>query len=162
MSGPFVRPAIAADAERIAAIYSQGIADRTATFETEPRTAADVEAWLAAGNAVLVSGSNETILAFAASFPYRARTCYAGVREFSVYAARDARGRGFGRMALSALIEEGRGRGWWKLVSRIFPENIASLRLCATLGFREVGIYRKHAQLDGIWRDVTIVEKLLA
>jgi phosphinothricin acetyltransferase len=65
-------------------------------------------------------------------------------------------------MALAALIDEARKRGWWKLVSRIFPENIASLRLCAALGFREVGIYHKHAQLDGIWRDVTIVEKLLA
>jgi RimJ/RimL family protein N-acetyltransferase len=46
-------------------------------------------------------------------------------------------------------------------VSRIFPENEASLALCRRLGFREVGTYRRHATLDGEWRDVVIVELLL-
>jgi phosphinothricin acetyltransferase len=51
--------------------------------------------------------------------------------------------------------------GIWKLVSRIFPENTASLALCKKTGFREVGVYQKHAKQDGVWRDVVIVEKLL-
>ena len=38
----------------------------------------------------------------------------------------------------------------WKLVSRIFPENTASLALCAKTGFREVGMYEKHSKLDGV------------
>ena len=29
------------------------------------------------------------------------------------------------------------------------------------MGFREVGIYRKHARLEDKWQDVVIVEKLL-
>jgi phosphinothricin acetyltransferase len=33
--------------------------------------------------------------------------------------------------------------------------------LVAALGFREVGVYEKHGQMDGVWRDVVIVEKLL-
>jgi L-amino acid N-acyltransferase YncA len=52
--------------------------------------------------------------------------------------------------------------GIWKLVSRIFPENVASRALCHKTGFREVGVYEKHAQLDGQWKDVIVVEKLLA
>jgi phosphinothricin acetyltransferase len=48
-----------------------------------------------------------------------------------------------------------------KLVSRVFPENLASLRMIGALGFREVGVYRRHGQLDGEWRDVVVVEKLL-
>ena len=36
------RLATVADAEPIAEIYNQGIADRTATFETRPRTADEV------------------------------------------------------------------------------------------------------------------------
>jgi L-amino acid N-acyltransferase YncA len=83
------------------------------------------------------------------------------VREFSVYVAREARGKGFGKLAVSALIVEARTRGWWKLLSRIFPENVSSRKLCAALGFREVGIYEKHGRLDGKWRDTVIVEKLL-
>jgi phosphinothricin acetyltransferase len=43
----------------------------------------------------------------------------------------------------------------------VFPENEASLALCRALGFREVGTYRRHAQLDGEWRDCVIVELLL-
>ena len=31
----------------------------------------------------------------------------------------------------------------------------------ASMGFREVGIYEKHAKLDGHWRDVVIVERLI-
>ncbi len=74
---------------------------------------------------------------------------------------RGARGRGAGRRALEALIGEAERAGFWKLVSRIFPENEASRRLIRSLGFREVGIYEKHGQLDGVWRDVIIVERLI-
>ena len=51
--------------------------------------------------------------------------------------------------------------GFWKLLSRVFVENQASRRLIQSLGFREVGVYEKHAKLDGVWRDVVIVERLL-
>jgi L-amino acid N-acyltransferase YncA len=63
---------------------------------------------------------------------------------------------------MEALVRETESRGFWKLVSRIFPENEASLALCRALGLREVGVYRRHAKLDGEWRDVVIVERLLA
>jgi L-amino acid N-acyltransferase YncA len=74
---------------------------------------------------------------------------------------RACRRQGAGRLALTSLIAAAAAAGFWKLVSRIFVENTASRRLVATLGFREVGIYQKHGQLDGVWRDVVIVEKLL-
>jgi L-amino acid N-acyltransferase YncA len=83
------------------------------------------------------------------------------VAEFSLYVAREARGQGVGRLALSALINEAESRGFTKLVSRIFVENLASRRLCASLGFREVGVYRRHGRLDGRWMDCAIVERLL-
>ncbi len=101
------------------------------------------------------------ILAFASTSDYRPRDCYAGIAEFSVYAAREARSRGAGRLAMNALIDAARAAGFWKLVSRVFPENAASLSLLRSVGFREVGLYRHHAQLDGVWRDVVIVERLL-
>jgi L-amino acid N-acyltransferase YncA len=157
----FVRQAAAEDAEVIAAIYNQGIEDRTATFETEPRRAEHIMEWLDKGYPVMAAGEDGVIEAFAVATPYSARACYDGVREFSVYVTRQGRGHGFGNLALSALIEDARSRGWWKLVSRIFPDNAASRELCLSLGFREVGTYEKHAQLDGEWRDVVIVEKFL-
>jgi len=101
------------------------------------------------------------VIAFAATSAYRSRECYAGVAEFSVYAARSHRGKSAGRVAMEALMKAAREAGFWKLVSRVFPENRASLGLLGKLGFREVGIYKKHGQLDGVWRDVVIVERLL-
>jgi phosphinothricin acetyltransferase len=62
---------------------------------------------------------------------------------------------------LERLLDECAQRGFWKLVSRVFPENTASRALCRSLGFREVGVYQRHARLDGAWRDCVIVEKLL-
>jgi phosphinothricin acetyltransferase len=68
---------------------------------------------------------------------------------------------GIGRAVLERLLDECAQRGLWKLVSRVFPENTASRALCRSLGFREVGVYQRHARLDGAWRDCVIVEKLL-
>lgn len=156
-----VRPATTADAAAIAEIYNQGIEDRVATFETRPRSADDVRAWFDGRHPIVVVEESGRMLAFAATFGYRPRACYAGIAEFSVYVAREARGRGAGRAAMRALIDAAETAGFWKLVSRVFPENEASRTLLRSLGFREVGVYEKHAQLDGVWRDVVIVERLL-
>jgi phosphinothricin acetyltransferase len=156
------RAATPADAGAIAAIYNQGIADRIATFETEPRSEAQIAAWFGGRHPIVVAEEEGRIAGFAATSSYRTRACYDGIAEFSIYVARDARGRGAGRAALGALIEAARAAGFWKLVSRVFPENAASRALCAALGFREVGVYRDHAKLDGRWRDVVIVERLIA
>jgi len=155
------RAAAPADAARIAQIYNEGIDDRLATFETEPRTAADVAAWLEHGVPLVVAEEGGAVAAWAAAHPCRARDVYTGIGDFSIYVARPHRGRGLGRATLAALIEECERRGYWKLVSRIFPENEASLALCRSLGFREVGFYRRHGKLDGEWRDCVIVELLL-
>jgi phosphinothricin acetyltransferase len=156
------RPARAADAEAIARIYNEGIEDRLATFETRPRSAADVVRWVEDGFPLVVVEEDGTVLAWASAAPYRpGREAYAGIGDFSVYVGRAERGRGAGRAAMEALEAEARRRGFWKLVSRIFPENEASLGLCRALGFREVGVYRRHALLDGEWRDVVVVELLL-
>ena len=157
------RAATPADAAAIARIYNDGIDDRVATFETRHRSAADVEKWFDGRHPlVVVEDDGGDVLAFASTSDYRPRDCYAGIAEFSVYAAREARGRGAGRVAMQTLFDAARAAGFWKLVSRVFPENAASLGLLRSIGFREVGTYQRHARLDGVWRDVVIVERLLA
>ncbi len=155
------RPARLEDAEAIARIYNEGIADRAATFETRMRSAEDVRAWFDGTHPIIVVENGEEVIAFGAAFLYRPRECYAGIAEVSVYVAHATRSRGAGRMALAALIEGAEQAGFWKLVSRVFPENQASRGLIRSMGFREVGVYEKHARLDGVWRDVIIVERLL-
>ena len=158
------RVATLADAAAIARIYNEGIADRIATFETEQRTAEDIARGLrerAPRWPTIVVERDGQVIAWASASEYRPRACYAGVAEFSVYVARDARGTGAGSAAMDALVRECEGRGVWKLLSRVFPENEASRKLLAKVGFREVGTYRRHAKLDGEWRDTVIVERLI-
>jgi L-amino acid N-acyltransferase YncA len=156
------RDAAIADASTIARIYNEGIDDRVATFETRHRAAGDVVQWLDGHHpVVVVEDDGGEVIAFAATSTYRPRDCYAGIAEFSVYASRAARGRGAGRMAMEALFAAAREAGFWKLVSRVFVENTASRALLRSVGFREVGVYERHGQLDGVWRDVVIVEKQL-
>ncbi len=158
------RVATFADAESITRIYNQGIEERIATFETELRSLDQVRAILEEKGdhhpAIVVERDGE-VIAFAWASSYRSRPCYAGVAEHSVYVDRNGRGVGAGLLALNALAEAFAARGYWKLLSRIFTENEASLRLHQRAGFREVGVYHRHAKLDGVWRDTVIVEKLL-
>lgn len=159
---PPIRPAVAADAPRIAAIYNEGIRERIATFETRERAAADLVPWLEDTRyPFLVAERKGEVVGWVAASQYRPRACYAGVAEFSVYVARDRRGTGVGRTLMDAFLTACAAAGFWKLLSRVFPENRGSRALLAACGFREVGVYENHARLDGAWRDVVIVERLL-
>jgi phosphinothricin acetyltransferase len=158
------RPAHLGDVGAITRIYNQGIEDRIATFETRLRGEEDVRSWFDGTPPIVVvtdSARGDAVVAFASTSTYRARECYAGIAEFSVYAAREARGQGAGRLAMEALIQAAEAAGFWKLVSRVFVENEASRALLRAVGFREVGVYHRHAKLEGAWRDVVIVERLL-
>ena len=155
------RPATPADAAAIAKIYNQGIEDRIATFETRPRTPEEITRWFDGVHPIVVAEEAGQVVGFASTSSYRPRDCYSKTAEFSVYVGRDHRGRQVGRQALGALIEESRRAGLHKLVSRIFPENVASRAACRAAGFREVGVYKEHGQLEGEWKDCVIVERLV-
>lgn len=159
-----IRLATLADAPYVTAIYNQGIEERCATFETEPRLIEDLAQRIADQGRypwlVAVDGVN-AVLGWANLSSYRPRACYGGIAEFSIYLDRAARGRGIGRQLLPALIDTAQSLGYWKLVSRIFTFNEPSRALCRACGFREVGIYEKHGCLDGRWLDVVVVERLI-
>jgi L-amino acid N-acyltransferase YncA len=153
-----VRPALPTDAPAIAAIYNQGIEERGATFETRPREPEHCEALLPHA---LVVERDGRVIAWAAALPYSERECYAGVAEVSVYVDRAERRAGTGTLLLERLCAWAAERGHWKLVTKVFPENAASLALLERCGFRVVGLHLRHARLDGDWRDVLVVERLL-
>lgn len=156
------RPAEPRDAMVIAAIYNVGIQRRTATFETRLRTGDDILMWLDDPlHPVLVAEDDGQIVGWASASTYRSRACYEGIAEISIYIDDDRQGQGIGKQLMRAFVDACEEAGLWKLVSRIFVENAASRALCQRCGFREVGIYEKHGKLDGVWRDVVIVERLL-
>jgi L-amino acid N-acyltransferase YncA len=153
-----VRAAQHEDAAAWAEIYNQGIEDRQATFETKPRTGADLMKQI---ERTIVAERDGRVVGWAGIVPYSPREVYASVAEFSIYVERSARGSGVGTRLLTHLAVFAESHGYHKLTSKIFPENEASLALMRSCGFRDVGIHKRHALLDGAWRDVVVVERLL-
>ena len=157
-----VRAACPADAEAICAIYNAAIAERGSTFETEPRSAEDFMERIAADRfPFLVSEADGQIIGWAGLAPYSDRPCYAGIGECSVYVAVESRGRGVGTALTEALAVEAESNGFHKLLGKLFKDNVASIRLIERCGFSPIGTHRRHGQLDGEWRDVLVVERLL-
>ncbi|SRR6266851_5189518 len=146
------------DWEDVRAIYLEGIATGNATFETEaPNWNAWNDSHLNFGR--LVARSGQSVLGWAALSRVSSRRVYFGVAEVSVYVAASARGEGIGRMLLIRLIEEAEHRGIWTLQAGIFPENTPSIALHKSCGFREVGRRERPGKLNGVWRDVVLLER---
>jgi len=157
-----IRPARAGDALAIAEIHNQGVAERLATFREAPRPVNDVEAAIVSGRPLLVAESDGAVVGWAGIGPYdEVSDWYAGVGEATLYVARDARGSGVGRELLRALEDAAVADGRYKLIAKIFDTNEPSLRLFAANGYRTVGTHRRHGRLDGRWKDVVLLEKLL-
>ena len=158
-----IRPMRASDWDAVARIYGQGIEDGEATFEVE------VPSWTSFDESRLpslrlVADDGESILGWAAASAVSTRAAYRGVIEHSVYVAREARGRGVGRMLLSALIDAAEDAGVWCIQSSVFPENAASLALHERAGFRTVGRRERIARSGrgphaGLWRDTVLIER---
>lgn len=157
-----VRPATAGDVDAITAIYNVGIESGLGTFETRLREPTEIAAWLDSVEhyPLLVAERSGQVIGFARLSSYRDRPCYDGIAEFSIYMSPEAQGQGNGRRLLSELLIAAKQTGFHKVLSRIFTANTASRGLCNALGFREVGVYERHGQLNGQWLDVVIVEYL--
>jgi phosphinothricin acetyltransferase len=158
-----VRPAHRADCEAIRGIYNAALAERGSTFETEPRSADDFRDRV--GDArfpLLVADAGHRVVGWAGLASYSTRPCYAGIGECSVYVAAEARGLGVGTALTEALATVAGERDFHKMIGRLFTDNAASLRLVERCGFATVGLHRRHGRLDGAWKDVLVVERLLS
>ena len=156
-----VEPASNSHWEDVCRIYNQGIRARNATFETREVAESEVRAWPSNQRVTVVASHDNAVVGFASYYPYSDRSCYAGVAEFSVYVDQSKQRAGIGPQLMRHLVDAARSNGVWKLLSRVFPENHPCRSMLKKIGFREVGVYEKHAQLEGKWRDVVIVEYLV-
>jgi phosphinothricin acetyltransferase len=146
----------------MAAIFNQGIRERVATFETRKQTPDAMRELADSGAPVLVSELDGQVVAWAKVGPYDdAHSYYSGVGEATLYVDASARRRGIGRDLMDALAAEAERRGFHKLVGKIFTSNEASIAMVLACRWREVGVHRRHGRLDGEWKDVLVVERLV-
>jgi phosphinothricin acetyltransferase len=157
-----IRDASPADGEAICAIYNMAIAERESTFETKMRSSADFQEQIRDTHfPLLVANLGDDVVGWAGLASYSSRPCYAGIAECSVYVKARRRGEGVGTALAEALASAAEDNGFFKLIGKLFTNNIASVRLVERCGFSSVGLHRHHGQLDGNWRDVLVVERLL-
>ena len=139
-------------------IFEQGIAGKNATFETE---APSWEAWdrsqLDGHPAMAIE--QERVVGWVAAHPVSSRPCYRGVVEHSVYVHDDWQGKGIGRTLLERLFDSTEAAGIWTIQTGIFPETEASVALHVKCGFRVVGTQERLGKMDGVWRDVVVLER---
>ena len=154
----FIRPFRKKDWQAVQHIYQQGLDTGQASFQqrAKPWEAWDGEMMEAPR---LVAEKDGQVIAWTALSPVSSRCVYAGVAEVSIYVGLDNRGQGVGGKLLKSLIAESEAAGIWTLQAGIFPENTASLALHKKCGFRIVGVREKLGELNGIWRDVLLLER---
>ena len=148
----------AEDWETVKSIYLEGIATKNATFE---QNAPEWEDWDRNHLNVcrIVIRENDQIIGWAALSPVSRRPVYSGVVEVSIYISDHAKGRGVGKTLLKRLVDESERAGIWTLQGGIFPENEASIAIHKVCGFRIVGVRERVGQMDGVWRDVVLMER---
>ncbi len=158
-----IRPAHPTDAEAIASIYNRGIEERQATFQTRHHEPGELELKNdQRGGHLLVAEVDGEVAGWAGWVGYDdPADYYSGVAECAVYVAPEARSKGVGRELLDGLAAEAAKVGIHKLLAKIFTTNDASIALFRSCGFREVGTHMRHGRLDGEWKDVLLMERLL-
>ena len=160
-----IRHAQIRDLPSILEIYNQGILDRIATLEEEPKDLEYMKGWFEGRSsryAVLVLEIDPgEIGGWASLNPYSHRCAYSGVADLSIYIRRDLRGKGFGSALLSELERVARTNSFHKIVLMTFPFNPAGQGLYLKMNYRCVGIFQNQGKLDGKFVDVMAMEKLL-
>ncbi len=143
----------------VARIYAEGIATGNATFQK------DIPSWKEWNSShlqncrFLALNTEGVVLGWAALTPVSGRCVYAGVAEVSVYVTPQYSGHGVGKILMNALIESSETDGLWTLQAGIFPENIGSVRLHESVGFRQIGRRERIGKMDGKWRDTLLLER---
>ena len=147
------------DGARVIEIFEEGIAGGNATFD---QNAPSWEAWddkFFNHCRLVLENENEEVLGWAALQPISSRDCYKGVAEVSIYLTDSAQGKGLGSMLLQRLILASEEHEFWMLQAGIFPENQPSIIIHEKFGFRTVGNRERIAQMNGVWRDVVLLER---
>jgi phosphinothricin acetyltransferase len=160
-----VRRATIGDLEAIRRIYNEGIEDRVATLDREPKSLEEIAQWWSTHDgryAVFVAiDDEERVVGWASLNQFSQRCAHANIADLSVYVARRYRGKGIGYLLLTALVRQAKIDDFHKIVLHALDGNENGKRLYRKSGFSEVGVFREHGVLDGRFVDVVAMERLL-
>ena len=166
MNAPLIRPAAAADLERLRSIYNEAVLHTTASYDYEPRTAEAQLQWFAAKQAAgfpvfVAQDAGGSAIAFASYGTFRAWAGYRFTVEHSVYVDEAFRRRGIASALLQALIAHAQGQSLHLMVAGIDAANAGSIELHRRLGFEDAGVLREAGFKFGRWLDLAFMTRRL-
>lgn len=161
-----IRDASSQDLAGITAIYAHHVLTGMGTFEETPPDEAEIAARLAktqgAGCAWLVAENEGVILGYGYYARIHHRSAYRFTAEDSIYVRDDVRGMGVGKALVLALLEHATQRGFRQMIAVIGDsENVGSIGLHSSLGFRNVGTMKAVGLKFGQWVDVVTMQRAL-
>ena len=162
-----IRDAEDADIPAIAAIYAHHVAHGTGTFEEAAPDVAEVGRRLArireGGWAWLVAENDAgEVVGYAYYSPFHPRSAYRYCAEDSIYVRENVRGQGVGKALVAELLVRAAAKGFRQMVAVIGDsENIGSIGLHVSLGFRQTGVLKAVGLKFGRWIDVVYMQRAL-
>lgn len=161
-----IRNATKNDLKQILDIYNEGIEDKIATLEENPKDLNYMQNWFEIDHnqryAVIAAEDDHEVVGWASLNRYSNRCAYDGVAELSIYIKRSFRGRGIGSFLLREIEHIAMKNQFNKMILFTFPFNELGQGLYRKRGYREVGIFKNQGKLDDHFVDVMIMEKLFA
>lgn len=155
-----------ADMAEVQAIYAHHVIHGLSSFETEAPALAEMQlrrlAVLSKGLPYLVARQHGKVLGYCYLSPYRPRYAYRFTVEGSVYIAVGQQGKGLGKMLLAEAIARAERGGWRQMMAVIGnSENLASLRLHQSLGFKTIGHLTGVGYKHGRWLNTIMMQLTL-
>jgi phosphinothricin acetyltransferase len=162
-----IRHAEQADLPALLDIYNHYVIHTPVTFDIEPRTLAQRQAWL---DAFAVSGRHQCFVAvlggrpvgYACSHRFKEKAAYDPAISTSIYLAPDIHRRGIGRALYVALFDALRGEDVHRAYGGITQPNPASVGLHLAMGFRYIGTETQVGRKFGKFWDVALYERKMA
>jgi len=160
-----IRPAQPSDLPGILEIYNEAIANTTATYDVEPHSLAQRQAWFDDHQKndypIFVAHNNNTILGWSSLNRFHQKPGYRFTVDNSVYVAPTHQGQGIGKALLAPLLSAGQTRGFHAILALIDADNAVSVRMHEAFGFEKVGYLKQVGFKFNRWLDVVYMECLL-
>ena len=144
-------------------IYNEAVLTTAATFDTEPKSVVERQAWFEEHTSrypVLVAELDNVIVAWASVSRWSPKLAYDGTIEISLYVGSRYRGKGIGKQLMAAILAEGQQNGFHTVLARITEGNQISVRLHEAFEFELVGVMREVGYKFNRWLDVYLMQKI--
>ena len=162
-----LRLATTTDLPQIRAIYNEAILHSNAVYDEKPKSEADMQLWfdtkqqLGMPIIVIESELNNEIAGYGSFGQFRPWEGFRFCAEHALYVHTKFRGQGLGNVLLQELMRLAKDRNFKSMVAGIDSANGISIQLHKNRGFEEVGTFKNAGFKNGMWLDLTMLQKQL-